>query len=427
MTAEVCLMNQMGVALASDSAVTLVGSAMPKIYNSADKLFLLSERSPVGIMIYGGAGLQHIPWETLVKEYRSQTVSAKPRPTVEAYGRDFLAFLHRRIRYFPTATQEEAVHAHVAVTFREIARLVKKRVESEMNQRGSIPKDEMRAQLPRWAMDAVDLFHQGILKFPRLRPLLSSKVLRQKYSAVIRKKLSEDFSNFPTTRSFLAKATSVVIEALRRRTFTDNASGVVIAGFGKDEILPAMVQLQAQDVVADRVRYAWVDGEKISNQNPACVISFAQKEMVHLFMEGIDPALERLLMALVERVYRSLPAEFAKVAALTATAKLNEQMEALAGSVLPKMWNEIRRYRQQHFSQPVMEIVTHLPKAELAAMAEALVNLTSFRRRVSREAATVGGPIDVAVITKGDGFVWIRRKHYFDPALNPRYIARHYQ
>ena len=28
------------------------------------------------------------------------------------------------------------------------------------------------------------------------------------------------------------------------------------------------------------------------------------------------------------------------------------------------------------------------------------------------------------VITKNDGLVWIKRKRYFDPALNPRYVAR---
>jgi len=46
---------------------------------------------------------------------------------------------------------------------------------------------------------------------------------------------------------------------------------------------------------------------------------------------------------------------------------------------------------------------------ELAAMAESLVNLTSFKRKVSMEAETVGGTIDVAVISKGDGFIWIKR------------------
>ena len=55
------------------------------------------------------------------------------------------------------------------------------------------------------------------------------------------------------------------------------------------------------------------------------------------------------------------------------------------------------------------------------------VSLTALKRRVSLEEETVGGPIDVAVVvSKGDGLIWIRRKHYFDPALNQSYIANHH-
>ncbi len=68
-----------------------------------------------------------------------------------------------------------------------------------------------------------------------------------------------------------------------------------------------------------------------------------------------------------------------------------------------------------------------LPKDELAAMAEALVSLTSFKRKVTMESETVGGPIDVAVISKGDGFVWIKRKHYFDAELNPQFFSNNYK
>jgi hypothetical protein len=39
----------------------------------------------------------------------------------------------------------------------------------------------------------------------------------------------------------------------------------------------------------------------------------------------------------------------------------------------------------------------------------------------------VGGPIDVAVISKGDGFVWIKRKHYFKPELNPGFFANYFR
>ena len=72
-------------------------------------------------------------------------------------------------------------------------------------------------------------------------------------------------------------------------------------------------------------------------------------------------------------------------------------------------------------------MVTHLPKDELAAMAESLVRLTSFKRRVSVEAERVAEPIDVAVISKGDGFIWIKRKHYFQRELNPQFFANYYR
>ncbi|MFI5090616.1 MAG: hypothetical protein ACHP7P_11200 [Terriglobales bacterium] len=75
----------------------------------------------------------------------------------------------------------------------------------------------------------------------------------------------------------------------------------------------------------------------------------------------------------------------------------------------------------------MLDIVGDLPKDDLAAMAESLVNLTSFKRRITAEMETVGGPIDVAVISKGDGFVWIKRKHYFQKDLNPGFFANYYR
>jgi hypothetical protein len=59
-------------------------------------------------------------------------------------------------------------------------------------------------------------------------------------------------------------------------------------------------------------------------------------------------------------------------------------------------------------------------------MAEALVNLTSFKRKVTSSIESVGGPVDVAVITKGDGFVWIKRKHYFDADKNQQFHKKYF-
>lgn len=69
-------------------------------------------------------------------------------------------------------------------------------------------------------------------------------------------------------------------------------------------------------------------------------------------------------------------------------------------------------------------MVGYLSKEDIAELAEALVHLTQLKLKVSPEPETVGGPIDVAVISKGDGLIWIKRKHYFEPDLNPRYFHR---
>jgi hypothetical protein len=48
-------------------------------------------------------------------------------------------------------------------------------------------------------------------------------------------------------------------------------------------------------------------------------------------------------------------------------------------------------------------------------------------RRMSPGEETVGGPVDVAFISKGDGFVWIKRKHYFKPDLNHCFFENYYK
>ena len=79
----------------------------------------------------------------------------------------------------------------------------------------------------------------------------------------------------------------------------------------------------------------------------------------------------------------------------------------------------------REYYDPVEGAVSFMSKAEMAQMAESLINITSLRRHVSVYGdESVGGPVDVAVISRGEGLIWIKRKHYFDIALNPQFIKR---
>jgi hypothetical protein len=84
MTTEVAVANQLGIALATDSAVTITSAGKTKIFDTADKLFELSDQHPIGIMINGAMDCLGVPWEIMAKDFRDKEGSTS-RPTVEKW------------------------------------------------------------------------------------------------------------------------------------------------------------------------------------------------------------------------------------------------------------------------------------------------------------------------------------------------------
>lgn len=60
-----------------------------------------------------------------------------------------------------------------------------------------------------------------------------------------------------------------------------------------------------------------------------------------------------------------------------------------------------------------------MPIQDAIDFAEFLVHTTIQFVRFSPGEPTVGGPIEIATITKHEGFKWVRRKHFYDIRLNP--------
>ena len=141
-------------------------------------------------------------------------------------------------------------------------------------------------------------------------------------------------------------------------------------------------------------------------------------------MEGVDPAFLDYLRDSMGEASRQLVMEVLESMDIQCTEEDAAAVRQAASQQADHYLKQAEGVRHRQFVAPIMDIVEHLPKEELAEMAEALVSVTALKRRVSREAETVGGPIDVAVVSKGDGLIWIKRKHYFDPALNPGYFRR---
>ncbi|MDM8303503.1 hypothetical protein QUW34_02730, partial [Limosilactobacillus vaginalis] len=92
MTAEICVMNQRGIALAADSAVTIGGT---RTFNNATKLFTMDSAHYVGVMIYGNADIMHIPWEVIIKGFREK-LQNEPLVSLHSYKDKLIEFIENK-------------------------------------------------------------------------------------------------------------------------------------------------------------------------------------------------------------------------------------------------------------------------------------------------------------------------------------------
>ncbi|SDA24999.1 hypothetical protein SAMN02799622_03530 [Methylobacterium sp. UNC378MF] len=60
-----------------------------------------------------------------------------------------------------------------------------------------------------------------------------------------------------------------------------------------------------------------------------------------------------------------------------------------------------------------------MPVRDAIDLADFLVETTKRYFRFLPGADIVGGDTDVAVVTRYEGFKWIRRKHFYPASLNP--------
>jgi len=426
MTAEIAIMNKLAVALAADSAVTFGGSEGQgeKIYNTANKLFALSHHYPVGIMLYGDAQFTGVPWESVVKTYRKQ-LGHKSFGTLDEYAEHFIAFLDRRNPLFPRQAQEQGLLGSVASYYTEpIRRDIEKAIQDKITNRGKATEDDVKEVVRRTLKTHNDKL-QRLNRLPGM-PSGHERRIRQRYKKTIDFARQHVFGKLPLSAYDVRLLNNIAALLYTKELFPSNCSGIVIAGFGERETFPSVVQIKAQGVLLDRLKQKEERRTAIGLDVQAAIVPFAQTEMVATFMEGIDPFYSRAIGSslgeLVKRLCECFAETLDRVPKKSKDACVRKLQQATP-QLVEEFLNRLNADKRKRYIDPVISTVGVLPKDELAAMAESLVNLTSFKRRVSMTPETVGGPIDVAVISKGDGFIWIKQKHYFKPELNRHFFA----
>ena len=426
MTAEVALLNKHAVALAADSAVTVSGARGNKIYNAANKVFALSKCHPVGAMVYGDAEYMGVPWETIVKVYRHK-LGDRSFPTLQDAHADFLSFLGSDEAMFGAKAQEEHITLVVFRKFLEIRESIRTQVDA-LTKAGNVLDDSRVQAIQAQIINA----HRDEVAGAKLAKAMDPEheaVVQTSFTLLMRALVEQVFEKLPLSQADVVRLIETGVFWLTRDLYLPGAAGVVVAGFGDQEHFPALRSVLVQGRVAGRLKYREVESVTIGVDSTAAVVPFAQTDAVRLFVEGIDPAHAMHATRLVGRTLRNLTDELLKSLDMSEADRTDavKQWAVLAEANLRDFSERAKQMRRTRYVDPLIDVIGSLPKDELAAVAEALVNITSLRRRVSMDAETVGGPVDVAVISKGDGLVWISRKHYFRQELNQHFFQNYFR
>jgi hypothetical protein len=235
-TTEVAVLNKHGVALAADSAVTVRTStpegAGEKTFPTANKVFALSGHAPAGVMAFGEAEFMGVPWETIVKMYRGGLGGRRFRH-LQNYCDDFMSYLasfgftRRDKENYLLATAHNIFSHHIRTR-------VDEEVETLLAETGQVDDKAVRRIVAKRIAEADKEFRaiakKGVLS--RSKKTAVAKSYRKKLLDVA----NEVFGGLPLTPKDRSRLATIAVNGAS--TCPKNAGGVVVAGYGEEEILP---------------------------------------------------------------------------------------------------------------------------------------------------------------------------------------------
>ena len=399
MTAIVGVLNKHAVAIAADSAVTIGGT---KIFNSANKIFALSKRAPVAIATYNNANLNNVPWEIVIKEYRKYLGDTK-KARLKDYVDDFFEYIKSR-KYF--STTEELKESQMQNFSLYLNIWIKELPQDQQNEQCINNRLEQRLNELRQNRTIRDCFNGLSL---------------EGFASVCQESIDYSIAqtSFTLNKDYV---TEFLYSVFICNVWLYNYSGLIFTGYGEDEIYPSLYSYTTHSIINEvlHIEPQTTENAIIGQKCDAAIRPFAQRDVMDTIIFGIAPIVKESYKNTFNNKLQSIIHEL--------EIDYPDASKVILGkfpSILDEFICEASKCARKEYVQPFVKSIINLNIEDLADFAESLIKLTATKRKISPDQPTVGGPIDVMVISKGDGIIWMKRKHYFDPNLNHHFFENY--
>jgi len=303
MTCEIAVMNLWGIALATDSAVSLDDGA--KIYNTAEKLFQLGNEAPMGIMIFGEATYEGVPWEVIIADY-SRKLDDRRFDTVQQCVDDFLGYL-RRTPFLAISPDQQAETLKCQIT--GLWKTLYAEPLSEAMENADHPRNGMESgsktlpqELPINRNPREILLHLIREDHPLWEQHAPWEGADTAWAEDLIRKNARLLSHVEAEVFPDADLLDEEVRAALRETvclfFTFAGGGpgtgnVVIGGVGETAPFPSLVQCQIAPMLGGRLRTCKRRECTITPEDDAMIIPFAQTDAIDTLIRGIHPEMEQ--------------------------------------------------------------------------------------------------------------------------------------
>ena len=408
MSVGVCIINRNGIALAADSAGTYTGNKM--FYNSMNKVFSLSRKYIYGAITYGATAIYNVSIDQVLKEFRTYLDSYDHISDFFEILPLFESFINQNNSYYKFDLAE-ANHCN---------ELIKELVVDWGNKIKAVVLEENAETKIEAILNELATTMNNSIKIDNYDVSSHINTTYSGYFNTLIGIVVPELNNYPAQRDCFWNYICNYFN-LSLTSETNNLMGLFFAGYGQSDAFPKFTHIELYRVVGGKIKYRLVECYEESN-NHAQIVPLAQPDVILTFCKGISNRFINYIPQKVESIINS------KVDTLpdTFTDDQKSALKAILGSSKNEIASAISATIQNDNVKPILDSVQLIPLPEMAFLAESLVNITSLKRTfaIDGNQQTVGGPTDVAVMSKGDGFVWIKRKHYFDKQMNPNYIMK---
>ncbi|EKY8177508.1 hypothetical protein Q7189_002613, partial [Enterococcus faecium] len=292
MTAEIGILNKSGIVLASDSASTIGNS---KVYNTAKKLFTLDSMHSVGIMIYGNAEFNGIPWEIIITQYK-RSIGSSVFSTLEEYAENFIEFIKTASFIRSEQTETEQMLGVFQQIILDLFRSTEEDVNFLISQDTKIDKDVL-VNLLRTKMNS-NLSQQSETYILDIEKELFLSTYRE-----ILKNILDSISRMEGVSDAISEEVqNYIYEIIIRDDVYSSPTGIVIAGYGKKDIFPKLYSYNMFGFVINNLKYSEYKSAQIGNDNGSLrstILPFAQSDVVNTVVQGVDPQITNYLSSQV--------------------------------------------------------------------------------------------------------------------------------